>query len=120
MFAGTLVDLSSKQLVEIQKNKNALVIDIRTEAEWLSTGTIPSSHKLQFFTSNGKYDTEKWLSELAKLKSSKDQAIILVCRSGGRSGILGNMLVKKQRMQNIHHLSSGINSWIKAGNKTLK
>lgn len=118
--AQGLVDLTNEQLVEMQTNKNALVIDIRTKKEWNATGTIPGSHKLQFFSSEGKFDTEKWLADLNKLKSSPDQPVILVCRSGGRSGMLGNMLTKQQEMNNIHHLSNGFKTWEKAGNKISK
>lgn len=118
--AEELGNLSAEQLVLFQKNKNALVIDIRTEKEWASTGTIPNSHQLQFFSANGKYDTEKWLSNLEKLKSSPDQAVILVCRSGSRSGMVGNMLSKQKNMKNIFHLSNGIMPWIRAGNEINK
>ncbi len=118
--AQGLVDLTNEQLVEMQTSKNALVIDIRTEKEWNATGTIPGSHKLQFFSSEGKFDTEKWLTDLNKLKSSPDQPVILVCRSGGRSGMLGNMLTKQQGMKNIHHLSNGFKTWGKSGNKISK
>ena len=115
--AEELGQLSAKQLIAMQKQDNALVIDIRTEKEWNTTGIIPDSHKLQFFTTTGKYDEDKWLSDLNQLKSSPDQAVILVCRSGSRSGMVGNMLAKKMGMKNVHHLSTGIMPWIKAGNK---
>jgi rhodanese-related sulfurtransferase len=115
--AEELVNLSAQQLIALQKDQNALVIDIRTEKEWLATGTIPNSYKMQFFSPEGKYDTEKWLSDLNKLKTSEDQPIILVCRSGGRSGKVGNMLSKQLGMKNIHHLSNGMMSWIKTGNE---
>jgi len=118
--AEELINLSSDQLIALQKNQNALVIDIRTEKEWAATGTIPNSHKLQFFSANGKYDTEKWLSDLENLKSSAEQPIILVCRSGSRSGMVGNMLSKQKNMKNIFHLSNGIMPWIKAGNEVNK
>jgi len=118
--AEELINLSSDQLIALQKNQNALVIDIRTEKEWATTGTIPNSHKLQFFSANGKYDTEKWLSDLENLKSSAEQPIILVCRSGSRSGMVGNMLSKQKNMKNIFHLSNGIMPWIKAGNEVNK
>ncbi len=118
--AEPLIDLSTEQLIALQKNKNALVIDIRTDKEWAATGTIPDSHKLQFFSAEGKYDAEKWLSELENLKTSSDQPIILVCRSGRRSGMVGTMLSKQRNMKNIHHLSNGISSWIKAGNEVKK
>ncbi len=120
LAAQGLVDLTTEQLVEMQTIKNAIVIDIRTEKEWNATGTIPGSHKLQFFSPEGKFDTEKWLVDLNKLKSSDDQPVILVCRSGGRSGMLGNMLSNQQGMNNIYHLSTGIKSWVKSGNKISK
>ena len=115
--AEELGQLSAEQLIAMQKQDNALVIDIRTEKEWNTTGIIPDSHKLQFFTATGKYDEDKWLSDLNQLKSSPDQTVILVCRSGSRSGMVGNMLAKKMGMKNVHHLSTGIMPWIKAGNK---
>ena len=114
--AENLINLSAEQLIALQKNQNTLVIDIRTKKEWEATGTIPDSHKLHFFSSDGKYDTEKWLSELDQLKKSADQPIILVCRSGGRSGKVGSMLTQQLGLKNIHHLSNGMMSWIKAGN----
>lgn len=120
LSAEELINLSAEQLIDLQKNNNALVVDIRTEKEWNSTGTIPGSHKLQFFSSQGKYDLKKWLSDLDQIKTSKDQPVILVCRSGGRSGMVGDILTKKKSMKNIHHLSNGISSWINAGNKTTK
>ena len=115
--AEELGRLSAEQLIALQKQDNALVIDIRTEKEWNTTGIIPDSHKLQFFSSTGKYDAEKWLSDLNQLKSSPDQSVILVCRSGNRSSMVGKMLTKKMGMKNVHHLSTGIMPWIKAGNK---
>jgi rhodanese-related sulfurtransferase len=118
--AEELTNLSTQQLISMQKEQKAIVIDIRTEKEWSSTGTIPESHKLQFFTSDGKYDVDKWLANLKKLKQSEDQPVILVCRSGNRSGMVGTMLTKQLNLKNIYHLSSGISSWIKAGNKVIK
>jgi len=118
--AEELGQLTAEQLITMQKQDNALVIDIRTEKEWNTTGIIPDSHKLQFFTATGKYDADKWLSNLIQLKTSPDQTVILVCRSGSRSGMVGDMLAKKMKMKNVHHLSTGIMPWIKAGNKITK
>lgn len=118
--AEELGQLTSEQLLTLQKESNALVIDIRTEKEWGATGVIPDSHKLQFFSPSGNYDAKKWLADLNQLKTEENQAIILVCRSGGRSGKVGSLLAKELEMNNIHHLSNGITSWIKAGNKIKK
>ncbi len=118
--AEELGNLSPEQLIKMQKQDNALVIDIRTEKEWNTTGIIPDSHKLEFFTPSGKYDAEKWMSDFNKLRINPEQPVILICRSGNRSGMVGNMLTKKMGLKNIYHLSSGIMPWIKAGNEINK
>ncbi|WP_305906872.1 rhodanese-like domain-containing protein [Methylomarinum sp. Ch1-1] len=115
LSAAELIDLSVPQLQAMRQNSEALIIDIRTEKEWQATGTLPASHKLQFFNASGDYDAEKWLAELKKLKSSPDQPVVLVCRSGNRSGMVGNFLAKQLGMKNVYHLSSGIESWLQAG-----
>ena len=117
IYAEELGQLSAAQLIAMQKQDNALIIDIRTEKEWNTTGIIPDSHKLQFFSATGKYDADKWLADLNQLKTAPDQTVILVCRSGNRSGMVGNMLTKQIGMKNVYHLSTGIMPWIKAGNK---
>ncbi len=120
LSAEKLTDLSTAELVKLQRQQKALIIDIRTEKEWAQTGVIPDSHKLQFFSVDGKYNAEKWLSAVEQLKTSADQPLILVCRSGNRSGMVGNMLSNQLGMKNIYHLSSGIQSWIKHGNPVIQ
>ena len=45
----------------------------------------------------------------------KDQAFVLVCRSGNRTGIVGDFLSKQLGFKNVYHLQDGIKSWIKEG-----
>ncbi len=117
--ADELKNLDPEQVEVLQKN-GALIIDIRTVKEWQSTGIIPNSKKLQFFDPQGKFDAETWVKELNQVKSSPDQPVILVCRSGNRSSMVGNFLTQKLGMKNILHLQNGITSWIKSGKKTIK
>lgn len=117
MTAAELGNLSPQQLEEKQ---DALLVDIRTDKEWLATGVIPNSEKLQAFDERGNIDPHAWIQKLNKLKLSPEQPVILVCRSGNRSGTLGNFLVQQQGMENIYHLEHGIQSWIKAGKATQK
>lgn len=112
--AEELKPLNPEQLQSIQTQQSPLIIDVRTPAEWQATGVIPNSHKLQGFDSNGQFDAAKWTAELEKLKTSPDQAVILVCRSGNRSGKIGEILVK-QGQHNIYNLQNGIQGWIQTG-----
>jgi len=119
LTAAELVDLTAQD-VSKQLTENALVIDIRTPQEWQNTGIIPGSHPVMFFDMNGKYDSEQWLATVKELQTSPDQSIILVCRSGNRSGRVGNFLSQKLNMSNVSHLSSGISAWIKEKRPTEK
>jgi len=117
--ADELKNLDPEQIEALQNN-GALIIDIRTAKEWQSTGIIPNSKKLQFFDAQGKFNAEEWVKELNQAKTSPDQPVVLVCRSGNRSSMVGNFLTQKLGMKKIYHLQNGISSWIKSGKKTIK
>ena len=114
LLADSLGQLNPEQLQSLQQSQNALIVDVRTPAEWQASGVIPNSQKLQGFDSNGKFDADKWLSDLQKLKSSAEQPVILVCRSGNRSSKIGEILTQHGE-KNIYHLSNGIQGWIQSG-----
>lgn len=114
LSAEELKALNPEQLQTFQSQQSPLIIDVRTPAEWQATGIIPQSHKLQGFDSNGQFDADQWTAELEKLKTSPDQPVILVCRSGNRSGKIGDILLK-QGQHNIYHLHNGIQGWIQSG-----
>jgi len=114
VMGSELETVTPEQLLEMQQNQNALVVDIRTEAEWQASGIISNSHKLQSFDNQGKFDPEKWLAALEQMKSSPDQPVILVCRSGNRSGKIGTFLTQQLDMKNVYHLENGLQSWVKS------
>ena len=101
-------------------NKKITVIDIRTPLEWKEVGTIPTSKKIMFFDEKRQYDIQKWLNEFSKDVKNKEQAFVLVCRSGNRTGMVGDFLSKELGFKNVYHLQDGIKSWIKEGKKVDK
>ncbi len=115
--ADELIDLSPAQVEEIKQSK-ALIIDIRTEQEWQSTGIIPGSQTLQFFDAQGQADPQQWLQQMQKLRSSPEQPVVLVCRSGNRSRMVGDFLTRQAGMKNIYHLQNGLKSWLQQGKAT--
>ncbi|MGR9072582.1 MAG: rhodanese-like domain-containing protein [Gammaproteobacteria bacterium] len=117
--AAELIDLSVDELTSMQES-NPIIVDIRTKQEWDRTGIIPSSLMLEFFSEDGKYDAEKWVAQLKQMTASSDRPVVLVCRSGNRSRMVGNFLTRKLGMENIYHLEKGIQSWIAAGNQPQK
>ena len=95
------------------------LIDIRTEGEWYETGVINSSHLLTFFDKDGSYDFRKWMIELGEI-ANKNGPVIIICRSGRRSRILSNMIIKENAEYRVYHATNGIKSWIESSNKTVK
>ncbi|WP_404361207.1 rhodanese-like domain-containing protein [Methylotuvimicrobium sp. KM1] len=120
LSASELEAIDIPQMLDMKTKQNALIIDIRTEKEWAETGTIPHSVRLQFFDDRGRYDAEQWLSEMEKLRTSPNQPVVLVCRSGNRSEKAGNLLTQKLGLGNINHLQNGIQTWIQAGYATTQ
>lgn len=109
-MATELKTVSPEQLLDMQQNQNALVVDIRTEAQWQASGILSNSLKLQSFDPQGRFDQAKWVAALEQLKSSPDQPVILICRSGNRSARVGDFLTRQLGMKNVHHLQNGLQS----------
>lgn len=110
LMATELKTVSPEQLLDMQQNQNALVVDIRTEAQWQASGILSNSLKLQSFDPQGRFDQAKWVAALEQLKSSPDQPVILICRSGNRSARVGDFLTRQLGMKNVHHLQNGLQS----------
>lgn len=115
LSAAELGLLTPEQVLEMQNSQHALVVDVRTAPEWQATGVIADSLKLQGFDANGKFDQEKWLADLKQAQASPEQPVILVCRSGNRSGKIGELMTKQLGMNHVYHLDHGIESWSRSG-----
>ena len=105
--------------IKMLLESNVPLIDIRTEGEWYETGIIDSSYLLTFFDKNGNYDFKKWMIEIEGI-ADKNGPVIIICRSGRRSRIVSNMIIKENSEYLIYHATKGIKSWIESRNKTIK
>ena len=95
------------------------LIDIRTNSEWQNTGIIKNSKLLTFFDKDGKSDVKSWMNKLREM-AKKDQPLIIICRSGRRSGIVSDMLVNEENYSKVYNANSGIMTWINSGLETTK
>ncbi|MCK5697690.1 MAG: rhodanese-like domain-containing protein [Gammaproteobacteria bacterium] len=109
--------LNNDQLKQLMA-EGVPLIDIRTAGEWKETGIVKGSHLLTFFDERGKYNMDKWLSDLSKI-TTKNKKFILICRSGNRTGQISQFLDKKLDYKQVNHLQRGIINWIKAGDKVV-
>ena len=104
--------------IKMLLESNVPLIDIRTEGERYETGVIKSSHLLTFFDKEGNYDFKKWMIEVDGI-ANENGPVIIICRSGRRSRIVSNMMVKDNTKYLIYHATHGIKSWINSRNKTF-
>jgi rhodanese-related sulfurtransferase len=104
-----LGDLSNNQLKQMMAD-NVVMVDIRRADEWQQSGVIEGSHLLTFFDKKGHYDIEKWLTDLSKIVDKNDK-LVLICRSGNRTGTVGKFLDQKLGFPQVYHLKKGISRW---------
>ncbi len=101
-------ELSSQQLAADPEGE--ILVDIRRPAEWHTTGVIEGCHLLTF----PEADVDGWLADLGKIATPDDQ-LVLVCRTGHRTGILLEFLYSQTPYRRAQHLVDGILGWIDNG-----
>ena len=117
-LSAEVVEVNNDKIEELIKVGVPLV-DIRTEREWYETGVIDQSNLLTFFDKYGASKVEEWISKLEEVAGRKDP-VIIICRSGRRSRIVANYLVKKENYLIVYHATNGIKSWIESNNKIVE
>jgi len=110
--------VNNEEIITLIQN-GVSVIDVRRADEWHNTGVIKQSNLLTFFDKQGNYNTDKWLSELKKIAKEGDP-VIIICRSGKRSGIVAKLLDEQANYTNVYNASGGMVSWVNSKNKTTQ
>ena len=112
-----VIEIGNDELKSLLQKRIPL-IDIRREDEWKSTGIVENSILMTFFDKNGKANTNEWLKELNKI-AKKNEPVILICRTGRRTGIISKFLSEKVGYRLIYDVTDGITDWIKKGNTVV-
>lgn len=89
------------ELTALKKEKQAIVIDVRTPAEW-QQGVISGA---DLFID---YNSPTFKQQLSKLDKSK--TYIVYCRSGGRSAGASQVMVDSG-FKKVINMQGGISSW---------
>ena len=92
--------LAALQLIN---HKNALVLDVREPDEYKSGHVLNAKH----------IPLGKLNERLGELEKYRDQPIVVVCRSGKRSGAACAILVK-QGFAQAYNLAGGVMAWQKS------
>ena len=94
--------LASKEIKGYLRTKpNCILIDVRTQKEWDQIGkpdgeTIGlKTYLIPFQFGEERIFNENFVQEFKNLNISKDQEILIICRSGNRSQLAAELLIKE-------------------------
>lgn len=89
------------------------VIDIRRPEEWRETGMVEGSRGITFVDANGRL-VPGFLEAFSETVS-KDQPVVLICRTGNRTDVLARHLVERMGYSQVYNVRDGIMGWLVEG-----
>jgi len=89
------------------------VYDIRRPLEWQQTGVIEGSRLMTFVDDDGRVLPD-FLTRFTE-QMARDEPVILICRTGNRTGTLARYLVEHLGYTQVYNVRSGILDWIRDG-----
>ena len=125
LLLGLTVSLARAEVVEISNDQmKALIrqgtpiVDLRTAGEWRETGVVKGSQLITLFDEQGRADAAAWGRQIDKV-AADGKPVILICRSGNRSGEAARFLDKTGRKGTIYNVKAGISGWIREGQSVV-
>lgn len=92
---------SAEEFIKLKENKDIVLLDVRTPPELKGNlGAIDGVINIPL---------QELGSRVSELEEHKDKEIVVICRSGRRSGIATDMLLKQG--YNVHNLEGGMISY---------
>lgn len=101
--AGGVPNITPAEAVTLINRANALVLDVRDEAEFASGHIAEATH----------IPVANLAERLNELKKYKNKAILVNCQRGARSAKACEILRKAEFTQ-VHNLQGGLNAWQEA------
>lgn len=95
-------EVNSMAALQLINHKNAVVLDVREQSEY-DAGHVLNSKLIPL---------GKLKERLGELEKFRDQPIVVVCRSGNRSGTACSLL-GKQGFTQAYNLAGGVLAWQK-------
>ena len=103
-------DVSVAEAVDLIKNKNAVIIDVRTPEEFAESH-LPEANNFPVDTLSQNIETIK--------KLQRDKPLLVYCRSGKRSARATEIL-QNLGVNSLYNLKGGIKAWSDANNPLVK
>lgn len=102
-------EIDTDEAAKLIKNSNPLILDVRTPNEY-HRGYIRNSKLIPVQQLEGR---------ISEIKEYKDKPVLVYCRSGNRSTVASEILIK-HGFKKLYNLKSGIKGWKKTGKSIVK
>ncbi|WP_456383581.1 rhodanese-like domain-containing protein [Persephonella sp.] len=97
VFAYT--DVSAEEFKKLMKEKNVIVLDVRTPEEYEKDGHIKGANLIPV-----------QLFRYIYLAGFRDKKVLVYCRSGNRS-VTASQMLEQMGIKNVYNLKGGILEW---------
>ncbi len=116
-YPGNGRDVTARQAYRMWESdpENVIILDVRTPEEYTQIGHPPMAYNIPFTILVGESDLSKrnytmrqnpdFLNSVEK-RFSRDDTILLLCRSGQRSGVAERIL-RNAGFSNVHNIADG-------------
>ena len=94
------------------------IYDVRRPEEWRSTGVVEGSRTLTYVDKSGRPNPEFLPRFTAEV--SKNDPVILICRTGNRTDALARELMEKHGYTRVYNVRNGITRWTREHNPVIR
>lgn len=101
--AGGTANVSPAEAVLLINRSNALVLDVREDAEFAAGHIMDATH----------IPLSQLSARIDELKKFKNKPVLVNCQGGVRSGKACDIL-RKNEFANVHNLEGGLSAWAQA------
>jgi len=102
-FSFAFENVDAKTFVELMKDKDAVILDVRTPKEFAEEGHIKGSNLIPV-----------QLFRYIYLEGLRDKKVLVYCRTGNRS-VVASKALENMGIKKVYNLKGGIVEWKKAG-----
>lgn len=99
--------------LQLMREAGTPIYDVRLPEEWLETGIVEDSRLLTFVDAYGRINPR--FEEQFTTQIKKDDPVILICDTGGRTRSLARYLADDLGYTQIYNVRHGITGWIREG-----
>ncbi|MFK7794049.1 MAG: rhodanese-like domain-containing protein [Gammaproteobacteria bacterium] len=118
VYAAEMVEVDVQGLEKLMAS-GVTVIDVRTPSEWKKTGIVEGSIPIMFFDGMGQPHVQVWMQQSSEY-ITPDKQVAIICRTGKRSKVVGDFLIKQHGYESVYNVTGGIKAWIAQGNNTVE